>query len=172
MGIVDLGYGTASRAKAGINAKRIAVIIAIFAIVFICIAIYVVGDFGTGYKFTVSGKVTLRGPLEGSGWEITDIETSTPKRDWNVLSTLWSWPWESDMTFIIGTSNNYEVKQDLGNFATTGQTKPFSLEFRHFDPGHYTITLEVVERACGIIPINCDQVVKVVESTSINIVGE
>jgi len=146
---------------------RIVVFIMIAAIMISAVVIFVSGDFGIGYKFTVSGDVRLGGLGDGS-WYIENIQISEPIADKSILEFGFGLLDTSSIDVVCELQGK-SVTDGLGTFSTIGGTKHFTCEFRHILPGYYSGEIYVYENMCGLIPINCDTVEQANEPFSIDI---
>jgi len=171
--IPSLPYAGASAAGGGaraitVNPKVVLIIVAVFIVIIAGVGILVLGEFGTGYKTTITGTVT--NPCATCDWTLTNLEYSTPVRDYKILN------WWDDIfnpktgSAIIETSFGTSTKiEGVGQW---GGSNTFSIEVRHLAPGPYDCEVIVYEEKCGFLPFNCDKEEKTDGYIEIIIEGE
>jgi len=161
----------------GMAQNRIVLTVIILGIIIVAVAglsVYLLGDYGAGYRFSVVGTVEYVG-----GWDpqytLKYVDYTTPERDWKVLSTLWSFPWESGGIKAIATIGDNTQEYSLNTFNVINPLpgiQTFEIEFRHISAGYHICTIDVYEENCGLLPINCDKLFWDTDSIQINIEGE
>jgi len=153
------------------NPKRLVVMMAIIVIIFSVVFLYLMGDFGTGYKFTVSGKVRVGGVGDGK-WYIENVKVSDPERDWNVLAFPDLSVFDTGGIVVKCSVGGSDMEKNIGTVPKLGGEQRFSMEFRHIDPGSYTGQIEAYEEMCQFGFWDCQLEYKDFESFNVNVVGE
>jgi len=137
------------------NSKVVIAALLILVITILAITALFVGDFGDGYKVTVSGYVE-EGGITSDDFEIKQVVIGDPVPDHKILSfsPAFSAPWEAEIIVRLEIENH---DNDLFQFAhpyedsvgtmkmLQNDRKHFSIEARHLLPGEYDATLQVVE---------------------------
>jgi hypothetical protein len=136
---------------------------------------YLLGDFGVGYRVTVSGTISYAPGLPGTPgtWTMSGLSVGDQERDWNILSTLWSLPWLSGDVKVLGTVNDQERVYTIGQFNTiSGDSKQFEIEFRHLPAGTHNCLLSGIEVKCAFLPVMCPEIIQTSGNIQITIIEE
>ena len=134
-------------------------------------AVYLVGDFGTGYKVTLKGNVNYN-PL-GTIFTINYDGNPTITQDKSVLTTYpMSW-WNplGTGTIIIDAElyGDGMVEDNLGSIDFF-ENEPFTITLRHVPEGTYSGTFHVYEVTGGIFGLGGEKVLKASEPFTLDVI--